>query len=173
MVLSWMTKILDLDGRTEERRQLAGITAHYCDGSRMLACDVRNINMGGAYLLTDVQWYAGTVLKITLHFIHHHGESRPPAIAESASLCVLAQAVRSGTDGVGVRFVFMGKREAELKKNYPDCATDRQALRRFLKEVEQNSEDSGRLSQSFDITPKPGDCLCDEAELNLQEEQRP
>ena|SRR5579871_4404523 len=133
MGLNWMKSILEPDARTEKRHAFAGIVAYYWDGGAPRGFPVLNISRGGIYVLTEERWYPDTIIKIVLqrHPLHTTGKSDVGSEV-SNRLCVLAQVVRTGPDGVGLKFVFAGRKHAAWRRIYPECTTDRRAIRMFL-----------------------------------------
>ena len=100
-----------LKDRRECTRMSAHLMAHYWTGGISQAYEVKTISPVGAYLLTPDRWTLGTVLRLTLQY----GDvSRPLASiggGAAMALMVRARIVRVGTDGVGVRLVYLNKKE--------------------------------------------------------------
>ena len=78
---------------------------HYWDGAAPDGRGIRDISETGAYILTAERWYQGTIIRIILQ--------GHPAVARGrlagrlrTSICVPAQVVRQGDDGVALEFVF-------------------------------------------------------------------
>jgi len=137
MRLAWLQQFLNPDRRREERRGLPGIVAYYWDGSSSRAHDLLDISMGGSYMLTEDRWYPDTILKVTLRCTSGRSDDPSAVKAEDAqTICVLARVARSGTDGVGLQFVFPGEGELALDSRYPECASNRRELKCFLERVE-------------------------------------
>jgi hypothetical protein len=141
MGLNWINNIVNPDARTGKRKVLSGVIAHYWDGGTPQARNVLNISLSGLYLLTEERWYADTVLKLMLQFSPESGagRSQPGAVA----LCVLARVVRLGSDGIALAFLFNEMNKDPRSKMYPECATDRQAMREFLACVEHQRQNAG------------------------------
>lgn len=144
----WLRRLFSPDRRREQRRRLPGLVAHYWDGSSPCARDVVDISSAGSYLQTEERWYPGTVFRVTL-------QTRGPEAGGPDSgvqtLVILAEAVRSGPDGFGLRFIFPGDGDARLNI-YPECGADRRTLTRFLKRAEGNHS-----AVTFSIDPSPLD----------------
>jgi len=137
MGIHWLKAIFTPDPRIEKRLVPAGVVAHCWDGSAPRPRDVLNISLSGAYLRTNERWYPDTVIKIVLQFDAGPSNRRAePGPVAPITFCLLAQVVRSGPDGVGLRFLFRDQGN-ERQKRYPECATDRRTLRRFLETLER------------------------------------
>jgi Flp pilus assembly protein TadG len=90
------------------------IIVHYWDGSAPEGRQLRDISQTGAYIYTPERWYLGTIIRIVLQgyetTIREDGSRTP-----TSSICVSAQVVRHGADGVGVEF---GCRNKEEEKTF-------------------------------------------------------
>lgn len=154
----WLKRLFSPDRRREERRHLPGLVAHYWDGSAPRARDVLDISPTGSYLQTEERWYPGTVFRVTLQckqpgtdslnldspdsadasavsLVSAPGDAVPNR-QEAQSLRVLAEMVRHGANGVGVRFIFPEDANPQVLRKFPDCRTDRKTLMKFLKRAE-------------------------------------
>jgi hypothetical protein len=133
----WLKRLLAPDRRRETRQRLPGLVAHYWDGAAPRARDVVDISSGGSYLQTEERWYPGTVFRVTLQSraSDETGANTDDALA-GQTLVVLAEIVRSGPDGIGLRFIFSSDSDARGLRLYPDCMTDRKLLTRFLRRAE-------------------------------------
>jgi hypothetical protein len=134
MRLAWLKEIVKFDRRNKTRRGMPGVVAYYWDGSSSRAHEVLNVSTSGSYMLTDERWYPDTILKIILR-------RAPGGMADCSSaetkddagaICVLGRIVRAGPDGVGLQFVFPEDDQLADKSRYPECASDRGQLSRFL-----------------------------------------
>ena len=88
------------------------IIVHYWDGSAPEGRQLRDISPTGAYIYTRERWYPGTIIRIILQgyqtIIRPDGTSGP-----RTSICVPAQVVRQGADGVAVEFALRNHEEEE------------------------------------------------------------
>ena len=94
------------------------VIAHYWNGGISQPYEVRSVSPVGAYLLTPDRWSPGTVLRLTFQY---GAVSRPLAsIAgeEAVALMVRARIIRFGADGVGVRLVYLNKKERSRFKKF-------------------------------------------------------
>jgi len=88
------------------------ILVYYWDGSAPEGRHIHDIGPSGAYICTPERWYLGTIIRLIL-------QKDPPAMGPdgamlpTTSICIPAQVVRHGSDGVGVEFVFRNDREEE------------------------------------------------------------
>jgi hypothetical protein len=112
---AWITALKD---RRECTRMSVSVIAHYWNGGISQAYEVKSVSPVGAYLLTPDRWYPGTVLRLTFQY---GAVSRPLAsIAgeEAVALMVRARIIRFGADGVGVRLVYLNKKERRRFKEF-------------------------------------------------------
>ena len=139
MGLNWIERIMHPDARMEKRQVPAGVVAHYWDGGNPQRSDVLNISLSGICLRTNDHWYPDTVLKLMLQSNPEGkaGRSNTGAVA----LCILARVVQASRDRVGLEFLFAGKKNDLRMKTYPECATDRCALREFLASIGECRKD--------------------------------
>ncbi len=98
---NWWQRLLrraPADPRTAPRESLPGLIAYFFTGGTPVAHAVRDISPTGMFIVTGERWYPGTVVRVTLTDRHNATVER--------SITVNAKAVRWGTDGVGLEFVF-------------------------------------------------------------------
>lgn len=91
------------DRRKAERQKLPLLVAYYWDGGAARPHDIRDISSTGVYLITDVRWYLGTQVMISL---------QKPGVAAgepNRSITLNAKVVRFATDGLGLAFVMPEK----------------------------------------------------------------
>jgi Flp pilus assembly protein TadG len=96
------------------------ILVHYWDGAAPDGRRLRDISETGAYILTTERWYSGTIIRIVLQGRRSSAQNGSSAVSPevpAASICVPAQVVRQGDDGVAVTFIFSNKRE---RQNFRD-----------------------------------------------------
>src|SRR5665213_1703961 len=62
----WFQKLLSPDRRRGKRLPLPGLVAYYWDGGVPEPHGIQAISSSGMYLLTDQQWYRGTLVTMTL-----------------------------------------------------------------------------------------------------------
>jgi uncharacterized protein len=96
---SWAVR----ERRGAGRSALPGVAAYYWDGGVPEPHDVLNMSESGAYIRATRAWYLGTIIELAF-------QQRIAAVEERsdwrASVTVSAKVVRSGTDGIGMRFVY-------------------------------------------------------------------
>lgn len=97
----WLGRIFDR--RSHERIVSSDLIAFYWQGGQPKRHAIRNINISGAYIETDVHFYVGTMLMVTLQ----QGEDGDGV----DFVTVPCEIVRHGADGVGVRFMLTDKQE--------------------------------------------------------------
>jgi hypothetical protein len=107
---SWLSRLLrgePVDPRKAPRESLGGLVAYFFTGSAPVEHAVHDISSTGIYIVTNERWYPGTLIRLTLTDRHNPTFER--------SITVNAMAVRSGNDGVGLKFVFEGKSHRQGK----------------------------------------------------------
>ena len=135
--LTWLKSLFESERRSEPRRKLSGIVAHYWDGESVLGREVLDISPGGAYLRTQERWYPDTVLRINLEWRIQPQGGCPDSRKNQrpGCMCVLGKVVRAGPDGIGVQFIFPGEDDPFLQNRYPECASNRKLLGDFLTDL--------------------------------------
>lgn len=124
------------DRRRAKRQELPDLVAFYWDGGASRSHDIRDISSTGLYLLTDVRWYLGTQVMISLQI---------PSVADTdpnRSITVNAKVVRFGTDGLAFAFVMPEKqrprRPGELSRPsevFSVKGADQIAFNRFMQQL--------------------------------------
>jgi uncharacterized membrane protein (UPF0127 family) len=128
---SWLQKLLGLeppDARRTKRESLPGLSAYFFTGGNPVAHGVRDISLTGMYVLTSERWYPGTMVRMTLTDRHEPTMER--------SITLHATVMRSGDDGVGMRFVLQNPKDR--RGRHPDGtteATDMDQVQRFLEKL--------------------------------------
>jgi len=105
----WIAALRD---RRECTRVSVAVVAHYWNGGISQAYEVKTVSPVGAYLLTPDRWCTGTVLRLTFQY------GKAFADDEAAALMVRARIIRLGDDGVGVRLVYLNKKERSRFKKF-------------------------------------------------------
>jgi hypothetical protein len=122
------------DPRSNSRKPVPGLVAHFFTGGAPQAHEVRDVSATGLYVVTTERWYPGTVIRMTLS---------KPDIGQSPaerSITVQAQSVRWGNDGVGLRFVVEAPRKPVSRQPSPLDPIDSRQLGEFLKRIGQSVE---------------------------------
>jgi Flp pilus assembly protein TadG len=122
------------DRRRADRKPSPNMAVHYWDGGAPKEHSIRDISSTGLFLLTEERWYLGTLLVMTLQRKGQPGENSKRSIA------VQSRAVRWGSDGVGMQFVLLDRRDPRRGQNVLEEGVDRKALEKFL---EGFGEDNG------------------------------
>jgi hypothetical protein len=126
----WLSKLLSpdpKDARKATREALPGLNAFFFTGGAPQAHGVRDISPTGLYVFTSERWYPGTMVRMTL--TDSAGGSRERSITLNTTV------MRSGEDGVGLKFVLnKGKRQQEPVDGISFGADQAQILE-FLKSV--------------------------------------
>ncbi len=127
---SWLARwfIRDGEDRTKQKRRepATGLTAFFWTGGSPKAHVIRDINSSGMYVKTSERWYIGTVIRMTLSMAS--GQDSGPV----SSICVHAEAINWGNDGVDLRFVVPD--DPKQIEDLPQAAdgADRNQLESFL-----------------------------------------
>jgi hypothetical protein len=97
---SWLQRLLSpepADARRTAREALPGVYAYFFTGGAPVAHAVRDISLSGMYVFTNERWYLGTMVRMTL--------SDSSERSAGLSITLNTTVVRSGDDGVGLRFI--------------------------------------------------------------------
>ena len=103
--LNWLLTPECPDQRSFPRVVLPWVAAYFFNGGPSEPASVRDISMSGMFVVTTERWYLGTIIRFTLT----DRRVEPP----DRYVTINAMAVRSGDDGVGVRFLFQKPRRGE------------------------------------------------------------
>ena len=106
----WFTKLFDR--RDARRLAIPGLEAYYWEGGTPTGHEVLNLSETGAYIRTTAEWYPGTIIEVTLQHDASPGGKRT---GPKAAVNFPCRVVRSGQDGVGVRFLFT---DAAVRKQF-------------------------------------------------------
>src|SRR5207245_212983 len=112
--------------RRESRRVSLPLLAHYWNGGRPQAYQVKNVSPVDAYIVTPDRWYPGTLLLLTFQHDIGGADARP-GLDLQASVTLGAKLVRIGPDGIGVSFLHANHRERLDFEKFLDCARARRA----------------------------------------------
>jgi hypothetical protein len=103
--LSWLKK--SDERRRSPRRVIDCLEAVYWEGAANCLHRVRDINLDGASIETQVNWYEGTMIRMTLRDSRHEGSP-----GQGGRFVVLwCQVVRSTVAAFCVEFLFGGRSE--------------------------------------------------------------
>ncbi|MGB6744544.1 MAG: PilZ domain-containing protein, partial [Terracidiphilus sp.] len=103
---SWLQRLLSPEPpqpRKAQRESLHGLSAYFFTGGTPVAHEVRDISLTGMYVFTTERWYPGTMVRMTLTDRHD------PSLERSITLH--ATVMRSGEDGVGLKFVLQNPKD--------------------------------------------------------------
>jgi hypothetical protein len=137
-IRAWIENLLSTDRRKSPRYTASRLVAYYWDGGAPVPHRIRDITPQGAYLLTEQRWYPGTVVSMTLQTDGEPESGQPGAIS------VQAKVIRSGADGVGLRFLVPESGKPSERVLEGEMA-DRRAILRFLQSL---GSDGGEASIS-------------------------
>jgi hypothetical protein len=125
----WLESLSSRERRKAPRREVPNLVAHYWDGAAPLAHHIRDISLGGLYLLTEQRWYPGTLVRILLQ------RADVADTDPDRSIMVNAKVVRSGTDGVGFALVLPEKNSSGGSQSSAVMGADRLSFHRFLQRL--------------------------------------
>ncbi len=125
----WFRRSPASERRKAKRQKISGLVAYYWDGGAPQAHAIRDISSTGLYLLTDQQWYPGTLLTMTLQKTTDSGAGPDLAIA------VQTRVMRQGTDGVGFAFVALQNLKQHRGESNMRSTADKKELEEFLQRL--------------------------------------
>ena len=126
-VRKWIkARVAALTDRRKSTRISLPLVAYYWNGSSPQAHQVKGVSPGGAYIVTPDRWYMGTVLRLTFQYGSNCDDSQcgdtqgPRTVRDYPEITqvVLAKLVRADPDGVGVRLIFLNRRERRRFKKF-------------------------------------------------------
>jgi hypothetical protein len=126
---TWLKRLWSQDRRKAERYGAPWLVAYYWDGAAASPHMIDNISVAGLYLLTEKRWYPGTLVMMT---VQRTGDTAN--VHSERSIAVQSKVIRSGTDGVGLAFVFPEpekSRRAQALSSTADQKTFSEFLCRF------------------------------------------
>jgi hypothetical protein len=127
---SWLQRLLNPDPpdpRKAARESISGLSAFFFTGGAPVEHGVRDISLTGMYVFTKERWYPGTVVRMTLM-------DRTEAAVER-SLTLNVSVVRSGDDGVGLKFVLQNGKDRRLSADDMSQAMDVAEVDQFLQRL--------------------------------------
>jgi hypothetical protein len=125
----WLSKLLSpdpKDARKAAREALPGLNAFFFTGGAPQAHGVRDISLTGMYVFTSERWYPGTMVRMTLTDSTERSRER--------SITLNTTVMRSGDDGVGLKFILEKGRGREPMDGMSYGATPEQ-IQEFLERV--------------------------------------
>lgn len=123
---SWFARLWSKDRRRAKRHTELPLVAHYWDGAKPEPHPVRDISVGGMYLLTEDRWYPNTLIKMRLTR-NDRAEGEP-----DRSIAVTGRVLRAGTDGVAFAFVLPSTMRVVDAESSFDNQADIRTVKRFL-----------------------------------------
>jgi hypothetical protein len=135
-ITQWFAKLLSTDRRENRRQAVSRLVAYYWDGGNPTPHRIRDINPYGAFLLTEQRWYPGTVVSMTLQTLDSDPDAGGPCVA------VEAKVVRSGADGVGLRFLLPDPNRPAPPHRMGVKIADKRMMMHFLQSIQSNSRES-------------------------------
>jgi len=127
---SWLQRMLGLeppDPRKAARESLDGLSAYFFTGGTPVAHGVRDISLTGLYVITSERWYPGTMVRMTLTDRHEPTAER--------SITLHATVMRSGDDGVGLRFVLQNPKDRRRPADGTAESADMAQVELFLQKL--------------------------------------
>ncbi|MGA3009636.1 MAG: hypothetical protein ABSD72_05185 [Terracidiphilus sp.] len=119
----------ELDRRKAARNSVGNLVASFWTGGAPTVDVIRDVSSTGLYVVTAERWYLGTVIRMTLT------KADPMRSGAKMSICVGAEAIRWGNDGVGLRFVVESTRRKNRGQLQPLDGADRKQLDQFLEGI--------------------------------------
>ncbi len=90
---------------------LIPLVAVYSNGGAPRPRQLKNVSLAGALLLTEDRWYPGTIVSMALQYDPYYLAVASIAGQPGDSVHVRGRVMRTGLDGVGVRFVYLNQQE--------------------------------------------------------------
>lgn len=112
------TWIAALQDRRECSRVSLPLIAHYWNGGVPQPCVVKTVSPIGAYLVTRDRWHPGTVVRLTFQYGTESPSLGGMENGGDGAVMLRARVVRFGDDGVGVRIVYLNKKERSNFANF-------------------------------------------------------
>ena len=109
---NWFEELMAHNQRRPQRYIAPQVVAYFWDGGTPTAHCIRDISLSGLYLLTTQRWYPGTLVTMTLQ------RTEKDEAGVRQSITVQARVMRSGEDGVGLRFVVPKTEEGRRIQQY-------------------------------------------------------
>jgi len=120
--------------RTASRKSPSWLIAYFFTGGTPVAHPVRDVSLSGLYVVTDEQWYLGTIVRVTLT------DQRQQTIDRSITLN--GRVVRRGNDGAGLQFLLADEKDirSEQRPILEDGLehVSRVRLKRFLRRLNES-----------------------------------
>jgi hypothetical protein len=129
----WLFPAPSTDRRKTPRKLVDNLTASFWTGGFPTVDTVRDVSLSGLFVITAERWYPGTLLRMTLTIANDIEE------AFERSICVCAEVIRWGNDGVGLRFAVDDGRMKGQGKNLPAEGANRRQLDEFLRGLLQDA----------------------------------
>lgn len=135
---SWLQKLLKpepADNRRTGRQALPGLYAYFFTGGAPVAHGVRDISLTGMYVFTSERWYPGTMVRMTI------SDCADRSVEHSITLNTTV--IRSGDDGVGLRFVLEKGNKRQRPVDGLSYGADIEQIQEFLlrvKSAQQNPQ---------------------------------
>jgi Flp pilus assembly protein TadG len=132
-----------LDRRRSPRRSIP-VRAFYWDGSGSTPHEVRNISGVGAYIVTEMKWYRGTIMDV----IFEPGTAAASnGVRPALSHIVTSKVTRIGEDGIGIEF---------LHKTHKDLRNFERIMRKMADQKPKvkaagNSSEQGQSLLEFSL----------------------
>lgn len=123
--------------RKTRRMSLPGLAAYYWNGAAPTAHSVKDISLGGMYVVTEERWYPGTVILMTLRDTLGMEKEEQ---SEGKAIAVAARAVRWGDDGVGLEFILQDSAAPRSGMNPLSNGATRRELEQFLEKLRRRKD---------------------------------
>jgi uncharacterized protein len=132
---SWLQRLLapePADNRRTARQAVPGLSAYFFTGGAPVAHEVRDISLTGMYVFTNERWYPGTMVRMTISDSSDRSAER--------SITLNTTVVRSGDDGVGLRFVLEKGNRRQRPVDGMSFGADIEQIQEFLLRIKNARE---------------------------------
>jgi hypothetical protein len=131
---NWLEWLWPQERRGSTRKETVPLEAYYWDGDVPEPHYVRDISPDGMFLITEQRWYPNTLVTISLT------RRDRPKEDPTRSLRITARVVRSGSDGVGFKFMFVAAQDRRTIDDDPLSNTiDKSIMLEFLDAAQKDS----------------------------------
>ena len=140
----WFKSLQSENRRKSLRQDAPQLQAYYLGAGPSTKHDIRDISFSGLYLHTNEDWYPGTLVTLTLQ------KSGSTEDDQERTITVQGQVVRSGENGVGLRFVLpnpvpVDSRDGEQMENQSMRTADKKKFTEWLQQhvIKKDRETDG------------------------------
>lgn len=98
------------------------VVAFWVGDDKPTPYELRNVTSRGAYVATHQRWYPGTIVMMSFRYDPSYLQVTQIDGNAEANIQMRAKVVRHGSDGVGVRFIYLNEGERRAFERFLDGA---------------------------------------------------